>query len=88
MLYFREDIPEKDLSHIFPSATSFFLEIILHKEKWLIKCSYNPNNNKIKNHLETNRILDAFSTKHGSILLLGSFNACVYDETMKTFLQF
>ena len=46
LLYVREDIPTK--SHDFPSAKSFFVEIILHKKKWLINCLYNPNKNNIK----------------------------------------
>ena len=37
LLYVREDIPTEILSHDFPSAESFFVEIILHKKKWLIK---------------------------------------------------
>ena len=66
---------------------SFFVEIILHKNKWLIKCSYNPNNNNnIKNHLEIiKRTLDAFSTKYENILLLGEFNASTDDEIKKNF---
>ena len=72
--------------HNFPSAESFFVEIILRKKKWLIKCSYNPNKNNIKNHVGTiSRTLDAFSTKYGNILLLRDFNACVDFETMNDF---
>ena len=86
LLYVREDIPTKILSHDFPSAESFFVEIILHKKKWLINCSYNPNKNNIKNHLEViSKALDAFSTKYESIILLGGFNVCVDDETMRNF---
>ena len=33
LLYVREDIPAKVLSHDFPTAKSFFVEIILHKKK-------------------------------------------------------
>ena len=36
MLYVREDIPTKLLSHDFPGVESFFVEINLHKKKWLI----------------------------------------------------
>ena len=64
MLYVREEAPAKVLSHNFPSAESFFVKIILHMKKWLVNCSYNPNNNNdIKNHVETiSRTSDAFST--------------------------
>ena len=86
LLYVREDIPTKILSHDFPSAESFFVEIILHKKKWLINCSYNPHKNNIKHHLEIiSRPLDAFSTKYENVLLLGDFNICVDDEAMKNF---
>ena len=43
LLYVREDIPAKVLSHDFPTAESFFVEIILDKKKPLINCSYNPH---------------------------------------------
>ena len=39
LLYVQEVIPTEILSHDFPSAESFFVEIILHKKKWLINCS-------------------------------------------------
>ena len=86
LLYVREDIRTKILSHDFPSAESFFVEIILHKKKWLINCSYNPHKNNIKHHLETiSRTLDTFSTKYKNVSLLGDFNTCVDDEAMKNF---
>ena len=47
MLYVREDIPTKLLSHDFPGVESFFVEINLHKKKWLINCSYNPHKSNI-----------------------------------------
>ena len=46
-LYVRKDISAKLLSHDFPSAESFFIEINLHKKKWLINCSYNPHKSNI-----------------------------------------
>ena len=89
LLFVREDIPAKVLSHGFPSTESFFVEIILHKKKWLINCSYNPTKNNIKNHLETiSRALDTFSTKYENLVLLGDFNVCVDDENMKKFCNF
>ena len=86
LLYVREDIPAKTLRHDFPSAESFLVEIILHKKKWLINCSYDPNKNNIKNHFEIiSKALDAFSTKYENIIILGDFNECVDDETMRNF---
>ena len=76
------DIPVQILSDDFPSTESFFVEMILHKKKWLINCSCNPNKNNIKNHLEIiSNALDVFSTKYENIILLGDFN--VDDETRR-----
>ena len=36
MLYFQEDIAATLLSHDFPCAESFFVEINISKKKWLI----------------------------------------------------
>ena len=76
MLYVREDIPTKLLNHDFPGVESFFVEINLHKKKWLINCSYNPHKSNIDNHLNIiSRSLDIHS----------NFNACVDDEALQTF---
>ena len=86
LLYVREDIPAKVLSHNFPTAESFFVEIIFRRKKWLINCSYNPHKVSIKNHLEIiSGTLDIFTTKYENFLLLGDFNACADDETVKSF---
>ena len=87
--YVREDIPAKLLSHDFPSAESFFIEINLYKKKWLINCSYNPHKSNIGKHLDIiSRSLDALSTKYENIVLLGDFNACVDDKVLQTFCKF
>ena len=52
MLYAWEDIPAKLLSHDFPSAESFFIEINLYKKKWLINCSCNSHKSNIGKHLD------------------------------------
>ena len=49
MLYVRDDILAKFLSHYFPSAESFFIEINLYKKKWLVNCSYNPTRVTLEN---------------------------------------
>ena len=52
----------------------------------LINCSYNPNKNNIKNHLEIiSKALDAFSTKYENIILLDKFDVCVDNETLRNF---
>ena len=52
MLYVRADIPSKLLSTESLPMEDFYVEINLQKKKWLLTCSYNPNNNAIKSHLE------------------------------------
>ena len=86
VLYVREDTLAKFLSHNFPSAESFFIDINLHKKKWLINCSYNPHKSNIGKHLDIiNRLLDTLSAKYENIVLTGDFNACVEDETFCKF---
>ena len=86
MLYFREDIPTKLLGHDFPCAESFFVEIDLYKEKWLINCSFNSHKNNTENHQDIiSRSLDTHSNKHKNSVLLGDFNACIDDEALQTF---
>ena len=71
---------------ILPLLKPFFIEITLHKEKWLSNSSYNPHKNSTENHLKIiSRTLDTFTTKYKNILLPGNFNACADDETMKNF---
>ena len=88
MLYEREDIPANLLSHDFPSAESFFIEINLYKKKWLVNCSYNPQKSNIGKHLNIiSRLLDELSNKYENIVLLGDFKAYV-DEALRTFCKF
>ena len=88
MLYVREDIPAKLLSHDFPCAESFFVEINLYNKKWLINCSYNPHKNNIENHLDIiSRSLDTHSIKYENIILLGDFNACVDMRLCRLFVN-
>ena len=68
-----------------------FVVITLDKKKWLSNCSYIPQKNSIKNHLEIiSRTLDTLNTKYKNLLIPGNFS--VYDdddndddETMKNF---
>ena len=88
-LYLRKDISAKLLSHDFPSAENFFIQINLHKKKWLINCSYNPHKSNVWKHLDIfSRSLDALSTRYENIVLLGDFNSCVGDEALQTFCKF
>ena len=52
MLYVRADIRSKPLSIDLLLIEGFYVEINLQKKKWLLGCSYNPNKNAIKSHLD------------------------------------
>ena len=67
MLYVWEDIPAKLLSHAFPSAKNFFVEINPNKKKWLINCSYNLHKTNIESHL-VSRSLDTHTLPNTKIL--------------------
>ena len=81
MLYVRDDIPAKLLSHDFPSVESFFIGINLYKKKWFINYSYNSH----KSLDFISRSLGTLSIKYQNISPLGDFNECVDDEALKTF---
>ena len=64
----------------------FFIEFKLRKEKWLLRCSYNPPRRFISNHLiDIGKNLDLLSTNYDNILLLGDFNAEVENNFFKEF---
>ena len=54
---------------------SFYVELNLRNNKWLINCSYNPHKSLIGNHLdEVSKILELYSSAYDKIILLGDFN--------------
>ena len=88
LLYVREDIPAKVLHSDFPAAESFYAEIILHKRRWLINCSYNPHKNNICRHLEVvTKTLDSYYSKYENVIFLGDFNAGVLETPMTSFCE-
>ena len=86
LLYVREDIPAKVLHSDFPA--SFYPEIILHKKRWLINCSYNPHKNNICRHLEVvTKTLDSCYSKYENVIFLGDFNAGLLETPMTSFCE-
>ena len=87
MLYVREDIPSNLLAtdeknHI----ESFYVELNLRNEKWLIYCSYNPNKTMICNHLDAlSTYLDLYSATYEKILILGDLNVGIEEQHVKAF---
>ena len=51
LLYVREDIPTNLIEVAATPIEGFYVEINLRNDKWLISCSYDPDNNMIGNHL-------------------------------------
>ena len=72
----------------FPAAESFYAEIILHKKRWLINCSYNSHKNNICRHLEVvTKTLDSYYSKYENVIFLGDFNAGVLETPMTSFCE-
>ena len=73
MLYVREDIPSNLLAtHEKNHIKSFYVELNLRNEKWLINCSYKPNKFMICNYLDAlSTYLDLHSTTYEKNLILG-----------------
>ena len=58
----------------------FYVELNFRKKRWLVKRSYNPNNNSIKSYLTCfPRSIDYLLSKYENIFLLGSFTSCMDD---------
>ena len=86
LLYLRQDIPSKLLNHTHgPCDEDFetlFIEINLHKKKWLIVGSYNPKKSMILNHTSfMSKNLDYFTSFYDNIILLGDLN-CEPSESI------
>ena len=79
LFYVREDIPSNlitvDINPGIKLIESFYVELNLRNNKWLINCSYNPHKSLIGNHLdEVSKTLDLYSSAYDKIILLGDFN--------------
>ena len=63
-------------SYSFPdNIKAFFIEILLKSCKWLICCSFNPNEINVATHLgETGKALDKYSIKYENTLLISDYN--------------
>ena len=84
ILYVRVDIPSKLLSIESLPMEAFYVEKSLQKKKWLLCCSYNPNKNAVKSHLE-NKGLALCSSKFENFIVLGDFNVGMHNSDMMGF---
>ena len=78
LLYIKEDIPSRVLNNfVMPqNMECMFVEINIHKRKWLLCCSYNPNKNNIAGHLHHLKYaLESYLTDYDNILVLGDLNS-------------
>ena len=81
-------IPAKVIHCDFPTSESFFAEISLHKEKWLLNCSYNLQKNNICNYLDPiTKTLGTYYGKYQNVVFLGDFNAGTEETPMKSFCE-
>ena len=88
LFFVREDIPVKYLSSEEKPIEAFFFELNLHKKKWLVCCSYNPNKSNISRHLDTLRkSLDLYSAHYENTILIGDFNVSIDDPHIESFCE-
>ena len=88
MAFIREDIPAKFYSTDTKPIEGLYIELNFRKRKWLLSCSYNPNKNKIMNHLDAlRRNLDLYPSEYEHVTLLGDFNVETKKPCMQSFLE-
>ena len=63
MLFVREDIPSDLVEAEAKPIESFYIELNLRNDKWLLNCFYNLHKNNIGNHLKA---LSDFLDSHSS----------------------
>ena len=75
--------------HVFElPMEGFFIELNLCKTKWLLCCIYNPQKRIYPAILqEFRKILDVFSLKYSSVLIIGDFNAKTHICDLKNFCE-
>ena len=88
LLCIREDIPPYIIATEKETVESFYVEINLRKEKYLINWFYNPQNAMISNHLAAlEKFLHLHSSKTIKVLILGDFNIGVKKQYMQSFCE-
>ena len=86
ILFVREGIPAKFLSFATSPTEWFFVELNLRKKKWLVCCSYNPDNSNIQTHLASlSTNFDIYSSQYDHFIALGDFNVEIDNKYMKDF---
>ena len=90
MVYIKEDIPSKLLTHFsLPSDIQALpIEVNLRKSKWIIVPIYRPPS-KDKNEFNENmiKLLDFYAKTYSNILILGDFNMVENELAMKSLID-
>ena len=72
MLFVREDIPSNLLTTEEKPIESFYVELNLRNNNWLVNWSYNAHKNSIGNHLDRlNESLDLLTSDYEKMMFLG-----------------
>ena len=88
LLFVREDIPCKKIkkNHLPSDIEGIFIELNLHKEKWILFGGYNPKKERASYFLKhLSQSLDKFIGNYDNLLLTGDFNSEIKEENMKDF---
>ena len=86
MLYVREDISSNLIAVDINPIESFYAEVNLRNNKWLINCSYNPHKSLISSHLDTvSKTLELHSSTYDKIILIGDYNTEINEQHMNSF---
>ena len=87
LLYVGEDVPSSLIAIENKPIISYFVELNLHNNKWLINnYSHNPHKSLISNHLDALSIhLHLYYGTYKRVIILGDFNADIGEWHMKCF---
>ena len=88
--FIRDDLPNKELElRTLPkNIDGIFIEITIHKNKWLIIGGYNPHKDNISYFLNNiGKELDKFLPSYENILILGDFNSTMLEKEMLEFCE-
>ena len=81
----RNDVEHEEI-YLVEHEEIYYVEINLQKKKWLLCCSYNPNKNTIKSHIEIlHKGLALYSSKYENFIVLGDFNVGMDNSDMTVF---
>ena len=81
----RNDVEHEEI-YLVEHEEIYYVEINLQKKKWLLCCSYDPNKNTIKSHIEIlHKGLALYSSKYENFIVLGDFNVDKDNSYMTVF---